>query len=61
MYCMYCPNVQDGVTAQQLYCLVICHRRDIACLRSLTADHVPLLRNIRDKATKVRGRCHGHP
>ena len=33
---------------RDLYCLAICHRRDIRSLRDLTAAHLPLLRNIRD-------------
>ncbi|UYV66967.1 DCPS [Cordylochernes scorpioides] len=36
---------------ENLYLLAICHRRDLRSLRDLTAEHLPLLRNIRDKAT----------
>jgi len=40
----------DQVQLTSLYCLVICHRRDIKSLRDLNSEHLPLLRNIRSKA-----------
>eukprot|EP00798_Chlamydomonas_sp_ICE-L_P020775 gene20775-27599_t len=43
----------DQQQMDQLYCLAICHRKDIPCLRELTADHLPLLENIRDKGSKA--------
>ena len=46
---------QDQQQVDQLYCLAICHRRDVACLRDLSADHLPLLENVRDKGSKVGG------
>ena len=46
--------LQDQVTTQQLYCLALCNRRDVPSLRSLTGEHLPLLRNIRAQAAKVR-------
>ena len=33
-------------SVKDLYCLAICHRRDIRSLRDLTAAHLPLLRHI---------------
>jgi m7GpppX diphosphatase len=37
---------------RDLYCLVLCMRRDIRTLRDLRAEHLPLLRNIRDSTAK---------
>ena len=45
--------LQDQLQADQLYCLAICHRRDVACLRDLTANDLGLLQNIRDKGSEV--------
>lgn len=39
------PHMGDN-----LYCLAMCRRRDIRSLRDLTPEHLPLLRNIRDKS-----------
>lgn len=39
----------DTKQMENLYVLAICHRRGIRSLRDLNQDHVPLLRNIRDK------------
>mmetsp|Transcript_8488 Transcript_8488/g.24332 ORF Transcript_8488/g.24332 Transcript_8488/m.24332 type:complete len:319 (+) Transcript_8488:141-1097(+) len=36
----------DQTQVQNLYCIAIAHRRDIRSLRDLTAEHLPLLRNI---------------
>ncbi|KNC47441.1 mRNA decapping enzyme [Thecamonas trahens ATCC 50062] len=36
----------DGANAEQLYVVVLPHRRGIRTLRSLRAEHLPLLRNI---------------
>jgi m7GpppX diphosphatase len=47
----------DQTQLNGLYCLAICHRRDVRSLRDLNASHLPMLRNIRDKslaAIKVR-------
>ena len=38
---------------KDLYCLAICHRRDIRSLRDLTAEHLPLLRHILDAGVRV--------
>eukprot|EP00242_Pyramimonas_sp_CCMP2087_P014524 CAMPEP_0198197488 /NCGR_PEP_ID=MMETSP1445-20131203/1092_1 /TAXON_ID=36898 /ORGANISM="Pyramimonas sp., Strain CCMP2087" /LENGTH=301 /DNA_ID=CAMNT_0043866787 /DNA_START=65 /DNA_END=970 /DNA_ORIENTATION=- len=40
----------DQVHPESLYCLAICHRRDIRSLRDLTSAHLPLLTNMRAKA-----------
>uniref|UniRef100_A0A2M4AFH2 m7GpppX diphosphatase n=1 Tax=Anopheles triannulatus TaxID=58253 RepID=A0A2M4AFH2_9DIPT len=37
----------DGKTVEQLYLLALVRRRDIRSLRDLTADHLPLLKNVR--------------
>eukprot|EP00898_Chlorokybus_atmophyticus_P004783 jgi/Chlat1/5305/Chrsp35S05246 len=34
---------------QELYCVGICHRRDVRSLRDLTAEHLPLLYNMKTK------------
>jgi hypothetical protein len=50
----------DQTQMNGLYCLAICHRRDVRSLRDLNASHLPMLRNIRDKslaAIKVRRVC----
>eukprot|EP00899_Mesostigma_viride_P016364 jgi/Mesvir1/24729/Mv21994-RA.1 len=41
----------DQSELDSLYCLAICHRRDIRSLRDLTAEHLPLLKNIQAKGT----------
>jgi m7GpppX diphosphatase len=47
------PQVQP----EQMYCVAICHRRDVASLRELRAQHLPLLRNMRDKGlAAIQGR-----
>lgn len=40
----------DQTQMNGLYCLAICHRRDVRSLRDLDASHLPMLRNIRDKS-----------
>ena len=37
---------QGHEAVRDLYCLAICHRRDVRSLRDLTAAHLPLLRRI---------------
>lgn len=39
----------DGKTVEQLYLLALVRRRDIRSLRDLTADHLPLLRNVQTR------------
>lgn len=39
----------DGKTIETLYLLAIVHKQNIKSLRDLTVEHLPLLRNIRDK------------
>uniref|UniRef100_A0A1Q3EWL2 m7GpppX diphosphatase n=1 Tax=Culex tarsalis TaxID=7177 RepID=A0A1Q3EWL2_CULTA len=43
----------DGKTLEQLYLLALVHPRRIKSLRDLTAAHLPLLRNIRDRGTEA--------
>mmetsp|Transcript_15624 Transcript_15624/g.47127 ORF Transcript_15624/g.47127 Transcript_15624/m.47127 type:complete len:308 (-) Transcript_15624:580-1503(-) len=43
----------DQTDVETLYCLAICHSTQIQSLRDLTAEHLPLLRNIRDKGCKA--------
>ncbi len=40
-----------------MYCVAICQRRDVASLRELRGEHLPLLRNMRDKGlAAIQGR-----
>lgn len=39
----------DGKQTDALYLIAICHKRGIKSLRDLTADHLPLLKNIKEK------------
>jgi len=49
-----------GHTAvKDLYCLAICHRRDIRSLRDLTAEHLPLLRRILDQGVRTLCETYG--
>lgn len=40
----------DQKTKSMLYCSVIVHTRSIASLRDLRPQHLPLLRNIRERS-----------
>jgi m7GpppX diphosphatase len=44
-----------------MYCVAICHRRDIPSLRELRAEHLPLLRNMRDQGLAAIQRRYGIP
>ena len=46
-------HAQDQTSSDQLYCLALVARRDLACLRDLTQEHLPLLENLRDKGCQV--------
>lgn len=43
----------DGKTLETFYALAIVHKLNLKSLRSLTADHLPLLRNIREKGLEA--------
>lgn len=43
----------DQAQKESLYCVAICHSQKVRSLRDLTAEHLPLLRNIRDKASEA--------
>lgn len=43
------PDLKWNGEIDTLYFLAICNRRDLKSLRDLTADHLPLLRNIKEK------------
>ena len=45
----------DQGTLTNLYCLAIVNRRDIISLRCLTAEHLPLLKNILEKVIICEG------
>lgn len=40
----------DGKTRETFYAIAICHQLELRSLRSLTAEHLPLLRNVQAKA-----------
>lgn len=47
-------------STKHLYCLALCHRRDVSSLRSLQGDaHLPLLRRIRDQGYKTIEEVYG--
>jgi len=46
---------------QDLYCLAICHRRDVRSLRDLRACHLPMLRNILHEGCRVIEQVYGVP
>lgn len=47
---MLLPDMKwDCSDLQNLYILAVVHRRDLFSLRDLTADHLPLLKNILNK------------
>lgn len=43
----------DGKTLEQLYLLALVRPRGIKSLRDLTAEHLPLLRNIKERGTEA--------
>lgn len=46
---------------KELYVLGLCHRRDVASLRSLRAAHLPMLRAMQHGAMEVIERVYGVP
>lgn len=42
-----------GMQISKLYCLAIVHRRDLASLRDLRTEHLPLLRNVLHKGLQA--------
>ncbi|XP_077495237.1 decapping enzyme, scavenger [Amblyomma americanum] len=51
----------DTKQPENLYVLVICHKRGIRSLRDLTPDHLPLLRNITTKVNAALALQFGVP
>ncbi|XP_075145540.1 decapping enzyme, scavenger [Haematobia irritans] len=49
----------DGCNTENLYVLVIPHKHGLKSLRDLNASHLPLLRNIRTKATEAIEKQYG--
>lgn len=49
----------DGRNVENLYVLAIPHKHDIKSLRDLNASHLPLLRNIRKRATEAISNKYG--
>jgi m7GpppX diphosphatase len=50
---------RDHDAVKDLYCLAICHRRDIRSLRDLKGEHLPLLRNILTSGTQTVCQTYG--
>lgn len=48
----------DGKTLETLYAVAIVHRMNLQSIRSLNADHLPLLRNIREKGVAAINRLY---
>nr|CAH7738023.1 unnamed protein product [Callosobruchus chinensis] len=46
------PDMKWGGELDTLYLLAIVNKRDIKSLRDLTGEHLPLLKNIREKGTR---------
>lgn len=51
----------DAKDASALYCLAIVHRRDLRSMRELRGEHLPLLRNLRDKGCAAIEASYGVP
>lgn len=51
----------DGKTLETLYLIAIVHRHNLTTIRSLTDEHLPLLRNIRDKGINAITERYGIP
>jgi len=49
----------DQGSVGSLYCLAIVMRRDLPSLRALTAEHLPLLKNVYDKGCKALSEKYG--
>ncbi|KAL1517225.1 hypothetical protein ABEB36_001018 [Hypothenemus hampei] len=47
------PDLKWNGEIDTLYFLAICQRRDLKSLRDLTGDHLPLLKNIKEKTLKA--------
>ncbi|XP_050736336.1 m7GpppX diphosphatase-like [Eriocheir sinensis] len=50
-----------GEQMEDLYLQAIVHRRDLGCLRDLTAKHLPLLRNMQEKGSAAIKEKYGIP
>lgn len=51
----------DTKQTENLYVLAVCHRRGVRSIRDLTQDHLPLLRNIRDRVHEALEEKFGVP
>lgn len=51
----------DGESLESLYLQALVHRRGLRSIRDLTAEHLPLLRNIQTKGTEAIGKKYGVP
>jgi len=50
-----------GEQLENLYLQALVKRRDISCVRELTGEHLPLLKNIQDKGTNAITEKYGLP
>ncbi|KAJ2448942.1 hypothetical protein EV183_005176 [Coemansia sp. RSA 2336] len=48
----------DAANSASMYLVAIVHRRDVKSLRDLTDAHLPLLKNVRDKAAVAARKYH---
>ena len=49
----------NHASVRDLYCLGLCHRRDMASLRDLRARHLPMLHAMRDQGLATLERVYG--
>jgi len=52
---------RDHPAVRDLYCLAVVHRRDVASIRDLRAEHLPLLRVIRSEGMATIASVYGLP
>lgn len=48
-------------STDDLYCLVLLHRRDIRCMRDLQPKHIPVLQNVVHQCREYLSKEHGVP
>ena len=51
----------NAAYANELYCLGLCHRRDVRSLRDLRAEHLPMLRAMLRKGREIAAETYGVP
>ena len=51
----------NAAYANELYCLGLCHRRDVRSLRDLRGEHLPMLRAMLRKGREIAAETYGVP